>query len=208
MRHRPAPFTTFEPEPSIHRSQRVGRIPFTLMRNSLVTRDPEQMEHALEAYEDEVPPVSAVFPQRVQWQQWKSDTYDVMYSGANRARYAQPQRSVAPVLAALAPIRPSSLTQDPSFVRRLHQQAAMLSTQDDGEWFPSAPADYSPMLMRDQPAYGRPVSLPGLTEDDDYEPMTHLPPHVEGQGIQRALQVHRTNQGTVISYMLMAVEDR
>lgn len=150
--------------------ERVGRVPVTLMRSSLVTRDPEQMGEALQAYEDGVAPIDFLLPQRVQWQQWK---HAIQTGGASRPLHRPPLMAVEGLYEAMLTGRgPAYLMGLHPEVRPIAEQAVALS----GDFW-SAPFDEADVLTRDAPAEGRPVVPPFIGEEP--VELAELPPHYE-----------------------------
>lgn len=208
MRSPNRPSSLFEPNlpAAFTPIQRVRSATLPMLRTSLVTRAPEEMAEAFEAYEDAPQPVVAVLPQRMQWQHWKSDTVDV-YGSANRPRHSSPvSRTVGLLEAILSGRAGAILGHPPSFTLPM-QQAADERMGD----FERAPWDEAPMLMRDAPAYGRPVTLPGLEDDADLVELDRIPmrPTDPGRGgVDRAMAEVRLNQERLRSYLFTEVRRR
>lgn len=195
--HYPVPFTPIA---------RVRDASLTMLRTSLVTRDPEQAAEAIEDYEEGVRSVDFVLPQRQQWQHWKSDTVD-LYGSANRPRHSEPLSRTVGLLEALVSGRAGAiLGYPPGFVLPM-QQAADERMGD----FEPAPWDEPTLIMRDQPRHGRPVTLPGLEEDADVVELDQVPlrPEDPGRsGIDRAMAEVRLNQERLRSYLFTEVRRR
>lgn len=194
-----APFRTAFPAPQVLLRPRVGRLSPTLLSTALVTRDPERVTEALEDYVDERPGVDFMLPQRVQWQQWKSD---MTSPGANRPLHREPLMSVPGVLEAVMsgrmPVLPASYPgQYP-----MNQAALDLVGDDEMAGF-----DEAPVLFRDAPAQGRPIPTPLVGEDIDEE-FSDIPLHADGRGEVQAVRAIGLTQRRVLTWLRTNVRER
>lgn len=141
----------------------ISRLPMSLLRTALVTRQPEQTaqgvveyQRRMEVGEDYEPPM--MLPQRTMFQQWKSD---LQTDGANRPEHKDPLRSAMSIaMMAKASGVPGSTVHRVEGPPVTYEMAR--AARDRGSEILSEPTDHEPpyVVTRDVPAYGRPLEPP------------------------------------------------
>lgn len=136
----------------------ISRLPVSLLRTALVTRDPAATAQGIVEYRERMaagdewePPL--VLPQRVMFQQWKSD---LQTDGASRPEHKDWLRSAESIAAgARASGVPNSTVQRVKPAPYTYEQA--LAARQYGGQFPEPPRDVvpAPVISRDLPARGR-----------------------------------------------------
>jgi|694.fasta_scaffold21441_11 hypothetical protein len=142
----------------------ISRLPLSLLRTALVTRDPAVTAAGIEDYqrrmaegEDYEPPT--LLPQRVLFQQWKSD---LLTDDANRPEHQNYLRSAELInegfKASHVPNSTSRRVKPPPVTYDM----AMAARARGSEYLPEPPEDLEPpeIVTRAAPAWGRPTEPP------------------------------------------------
>jgi hypothetical protein len=142
----------------------ISRLPLSLLRSSLVTRQPAQTAAGIEDYQrrmaedDDEYESPTLLPQRALFQQWKSD---MLTDGPNRPEHEDWLRSAHLIEEGMHAsgvpgstvhrVKPPPVTYEEAFAARRY-----------GGQFPEPPEDLEPpeVLSRDLPAHGRPLEPP------------------------------------------------
>lgn len=202
---------TRRPRPSYGAPPSVENLPFTLFRDALVTRDPELVAAAMQAFEEqeadreiyEADPGPYPLPQAMAYQQWKTP---VMTGGANRPQHGDP---FAPT-AALMQVRADLIAMERDLIRANNpdiypiEHAAFDRRGSDAY----APVDTRPVLVRDAPAEGHPI-YPYPGPDVAYDATGEL--ETEGpytQGVQLRLANVRAEQSRLLGWLMGDVRGR
>ncbi len=142
----------------------ISRLPVSLLRTALVTRDPAATQAGIVEYqqrmlqgEDYEPPT--MLPQRVLFQQWKSD---LLTDDANRPEHQNYLRSAELIeegfKASAVPYSTSRRVKPPP----VSYDMAAAARSRGAEYLPQPPEDLTPpqIVTRAAPAWGRPTEPP------------------------------------------------
>lgn len=201
------------PRPSYGAPPSVEGLPFVLLRDALVTRDPELVAAAIETFEaqeqerdlSEGPVSPYALPQKMQFQQWKTPP---MTGGANRPLHADPYAPAA----ALMQIRADQIAMERDLIRANNPEVysiehAAFDRRGSDQY---EPVDTRELLVRDAPAEGRPIyPYPYPTPDEqvfDEGEVEALGPYT--QGIQMSLAEVRATQGRMLNWLVSDVRGR
>lgn len=190
----------------------VEHLPFVLLRDALVTRDPELVAAGVEAFEAQEaerelyggPQGAYALPQKMQFQQWKTPPTTGF---ANRPDHADPYATAR----ALMLVRAEQAQREADLVQANNPRTYPIEHAAFDRRHPSgyAPVDTREVLFRDAPADGRPIdplayyTSPAeqlLGEDEELGPYS--------QGIQRSLEEVRATQGRLVNLLLSNVRGR
>lgn len=200
------------PRPAYGAPPEVEHLPFVLLRDALVTRDPELVAAGLEAFENqeserdlyEGPQGAYALPQKMQFQQWKTPPTTGF---ANRPAHADPYATAR----ALMEVRAEEIQRDVELIQANNPTTYPIERAAFDRRMSSAvqPMDTREVLFRDAPADGRPIYPLAY-----YESITErvlgeeeeLPDY--RQGFERNLQNFRSIQYSVVDLLLANVRGR
>lgn len=201
------------PRPNSGAPASVEGLPFVLLRDALVTRDPELVAAAIEHYQSQEqerdiyggPVGPYALPQKMQFQQWKTPP---MSGGANRPRHADPYAPAA----GLMQLRADQIAMERDLIRANNPEVYPIehagfdrSGSDTYE-----PVDTRELLVRDAPAEGRPIyPYPYPTADEEIFGADEVEaPGPYTQGIQHSLAEVRALQGQLLGWIAGDVRGR
>lgn len=198
------------PRPSYGAPPSVEHLPFTLMRDALITRDPDVVAAATEVFLEqeaernlyEGPSTPYALPQKMQFQQWKTPPRT---GGANRPEHADPYEPTAGFMR----LRAQMLGLERDLIQANNPQVypiehAAFDRRGSDRY---EPVDTRPLLLRDAPAWGRPIypyPWPGPAEELGFEvdEVEHM------QGLQRRADEIRAMQDVFRDMLLDDVRGR